>query len=73
MDYGTTTAYGRTTTIDPALVTSHGQGLSGLTAGTTYHVRVRSTNADGLTTVSADFTFKTPSTSSDKDKDCDRR
>jgi hypothetical protein len=40
--------------LNTALVTSHSQALSGLTAGTLYHFRVRSN-----TVVSGDFTFTT--------------
>jgi hypothetical protein len=59
VDYGTTTAYGSTTTLNATLVTSHSQGLTGLTASTTYHVRVKSKNAQALLTTSGDFTFTT--------------
>ena len=58
VDYGTTTAYGSSTTLDPSLVTSHTVQLSGLSPGTTYHYRVDSTDAGG-TTSSGDFTFTT--------------
>jgi hypothetical protein len=59
VDYGTTTAYGKSTTLDGTLVTSHVQGLSGLTANTTYHYRVDSTDAAGIAGSSGDFTFTT--------------
>jgi hypothetical protein len=59
MDYGTSTAYGSSTTLDPTLVTSHSQAITGLAAGTIYHYRVHSTNAQSLTTTSGDFTFTT--------------
>ncbi len=58
VQYGTTTSYGSTTTLDSNLVMSHAQTLSGLTAGTLYHYRVVSTNANG-TTYSPDYTFTT--------------
>ena len=58
VQYGTSTSYGSTTTLDSNLVTSHAQTLSGLTAGTLYHYRVVSTNANG-TTYSPDYTFTT--------------
>jgi hypothetical protein len=45
--------------LDPALVTSHGQIVTGLNAGTTYHYRVRSVTSAGLLTVSDDATFTT--------------
>lgn len=59
VDYGTTTAYGLSTTLDPTLVTSHSQALGGLTASTTYHYQVRSADAGGHTATSGDFTFTT--------------
>src|SRR6266540_737800 len=59
VEYGTTTAYGQSTALDPALVTAHSQGLSGLTQGTLYHYRVRSIDATGNLAVSGDFTFTT--------------
>ena len=59
VEYGPTTAYGSTTTLDPTLVTLHAQTLSGLAAGTLYHYRVRSTDAAGNLAVSADATFST--------------
>ena len=37
VEYGTTTAYGAQTTLDPALVGAHSEALVGLTAETTYH------------------------------------
>jgi hypothetical protein len=59
VEYGTTTAYGQTTTVSTALVTSHAVSLSGLVLGTTYHYRVQSRDAEGNATTSADFTFST--------------
>jgi hypothetical protein len=61
VEYGTTTAYGASTTLDPNLVTSHAQTLSGLQPGTTYHFRVSSTDANGRSGRSPDATFTTPS------------
>ena len=52
--YGPTTSYGNSTTLDPTLVTSHSQTISGLTPNTWYHFQMKSNNA-----VSADFKFKT--------------
>jgi hypothetical protein len=60
-DYGPTAAYGAlAATQIPAAVAAAPTSavLSGLTPGTTYHVRVRAVNADG-TTVGADTTFTT--------------
>jgi|GEM_PF-1975065 len=59
VEYGLTTAYGSLTTLNAALVTAHTQALTGLTASTLYHYRVRSRDAAGNEAVSADFTFTT--------------
>src|SRR6266540_2668249 len=57
VEYGTDQTYGQSTTLNPALVTAHSQGLSGLTAGTPYYYRVKSRDAAGNLAVSGDFTF----------------
>jgi len=57
--YGPTQAYGQSTTLNPALVTTHSQGLSGLTPGTLYYYRVKSRDAAGNLSTSAEFTFTT--------------
>jgi hypothetical protein len=60
VNYGLTTSYGSNTTLEPSFnYTSHLQTLSGLTAGTVYHYRVRSSNSTGVESVSADQTFTT--------------
>jgi glucose/arabinose dehydrogenase len=59
VDYGLTTSYGSTTTLDPNLVTAHTVLLTGLAPGTTYNYRVRSVDAAGNQTVSANSTFTT--------------
>ncbi len=59
VDYGTTTAYGTSSALDAALVTSHTRALTGLSPSTTYHVRVRSIDAAGNAASSADNTFTT--------------
>jgi type VI protein secretion system component Hcp len=59
VEYGTSTSYGTTTNVAPALVTSHSQALSGLTASTLYHYRAISKDGAGNLTTSADFTFTT--------------
>jgi hypothetical protein len=61
VDYGTTTAYGSSTTLDGTPVTQHSQTLRGLTPSTLYHYRVRSGDSSGGTTTSGDSTFTTPS------------
>jgi len=59
VSYGTTTAYGSTTTLDPALVTAHSQTISGLTPGQIYHFKVTSTDGSGNAASSPDSTFTT--------------
>ena len=61
VDYGLTTSYGQTTPLDATLLTSHSVALSGLSAGTFYHARVRSKDAAGNEQLSADATFTTAS------------
>lgn len=58
-DYGVTAAYGSSTAADQALLASHSRTITGLQPFTTYHVRVKSADADGNEGVSADFTFRT--------------
>ena len=58
VEYGPTASYGSTTVLDPEEVTSHSQTLTGLTPGTVYHYRVRSSTA-GETSYSGDYTFTT--------------
>lgn len=59
VEYGTSTAYGTSTLLDPTMVTVHSEALSGLTPSATYHYRVRSRDAAGNLAVSADYTFAT--------------
>jgi hypothetical protein len=59
VDYGTTPAYGGTTTLDVRMVSSHSQSLSALLGGTVYHYRVRSRDAAGNLALSGDMTFTT--------------
>jgi hypothetical protein len=59
VQYGTTTSYGHTTTLNNSLLKSHAQGLSGLSSSTLYHYRVVSKNASGIQAISGDFTFTT--------------
>ncbi len=63
VEYGLTTAYGSSTTLDPTLVTSHSQTLSGLAANTIYHYRVKSKSSPANLAVSGDFTFTTGASS----------
>jgi Leucine-rich repeat (LRR) protein len=61
VEYDLTKSYGAATTLDTKLVTSHSVSLSGLTAGTIYHYRVKSNDASGNEKVSKDYTFTTQS------------
>jgi hypothetical protein len=61
VEYGTTTAYGFSSTLNASLVTAHSQTLSGLQPSTTYHFRVRSADGSGVLTVSGDTSFTTTS------------
>jgi Bacterial Ig domain len=64
VEYGTTTTYGSSTSLNGNSVKSHMQVLSNLTAGTTYHYRVKSKDSSGKSAVSGDATFTTTTGSS---------
>ena len=59
VEYGTTTAYGSTTTPNVSLVVSHSQTLSGLARNTIHHYRVRTRDGAGNLAISGDLVFKT--------------
>jgi hypothetical protein len=59
VEYGLTSAYGQVSALASPLVSSHSVGLSGLSASTVYHYRVKSRDAAGNLATSADFTFTT--------------
>lgn len=59
VEYGLTTSYGTSTTLDSSLVTSHSVLLTGLSAGQTYHYRVISKDALANSTTSGDQSFVT--------------
>lgn len=59
VEYGLTSSYGSSSALSPSFVFVHSIGLSGLTAGTTYHFRVISQDSGGNTTTSADYVFTT--------------
>lgn len=61
VEYGTTTSYGQSTLQNSTLHTTHSQALSGLSASTLYHYRVKSADASGNLAVSGDATFTTAS------------
>ncbi len=60
VEYGTTTGYGSTATGSNG-VTFHTVSLSGLSGSTTYHFRVKSTDASSNVGTSSDYTFTTQS------------
>ena len=59
VNYGTTAAYGSSSTVNSNLVTSHSVTLTGLKAGTTYDFAVVSANSSGVSTSSSNYTFLT--------------
>jgi glucose/arabinose dehydrogenase/PKD repeat protein len=59
VEYGTTTSYGSSTSLDSALLTAHTVVLSGLATQTTYNYRARSRDAAGNERIGANSTFKT--------------
>ncbi len=59
VEYGTTTSYGQSTAVNATMVTSHSVALSGLSASTAYHYRVKSKDAAGNLATGGDFTFTT--------------
>lgn len=59
VEYGSSVSYGNSTTLNTSMVTSHSVALSGLSGGVTYHYRVKSKDAAGNLTTSADNTFTT--------------
>jgi hypothetical protein len=61
VEWGMTTSYGNTSTLNTTRTTSHTVTLSGLQAETTYHYRVKSRDAAGNLGVSGDGTFTTTS------------
>ncbi|PYT09041.1 MAG: hypothetical protein DMF60_03375 [Acidobacteria bacterium] len=61
VEYGTTSGYGSSTALNASMVASHSAFLSGLSAGATYHHRVKSKDAAGNLATSGDFTFTTTS------------
>jgi hypothetical protein len=59
VDYGTSSSYGSSTTLNSAQVTSHSVALTGLSASTTYHFRADSHDAQNDLAQSTDQTFTT--------------
>jgi chitodextrinase len=59
VDYGTSANYGSSTATNSSMVTSHQVAVTGLSARTLYHFRVRSTDASNANASSPDMTFAT--------------
>ncbi len=59
VEYGTTTSYGNTTSLDTGLATSHSEAIVRLSSSTLYHFRVHSKDTNGNGMVSGDNTFTT--------------
>ncbi len=59
VDYGSTANYGSSTPTNSSMVTGHQVAVVGLSAGTLYHFRVRSTDANNSTASGPDMTFAT--------------
>jgi Purple acid Phosphatase, N-terminal domain len=59
VDYGTTSSYGSSTALNTSMGTSHSAFMSGLSASTLYHYRVKSKDAAGNLAASGDFAFTT--------------
>jgi hypothetical protein len=59
VEYGTTAAYGSSTSLDSSLVTNHSVTVTGLQAYTTYHYRVVSSVPGYPTRYSSDYTLTT--------------
>lgn len=59
VEYGLSATYGASTSLDSTLVSAHSVLLTGLSADTLYHFRVKSRNAAQTLAVSDDATFTT--------------
>lgn len=64
VEYGLTSVYDHTTN-SSTMVTSHTKSVTGLTAGTTYHYRVKSKDVANNTATSDDFVFTTSASTVD--------
>ncbi|MDP9052255.1 MAG: fibronectin type III domain-containing protein, partial [Acidobacteriota bacterium] len=62
VSYGVTTTYTNSTTLNPALVTSHSVMLTGLMPGTAYNFDVMSANSMAVSSTSSNVTFTTTGT-----------
>ncbi len=70
VEYGLTTAYGLSVQ-DNSFVLAHSLSLTGLVANTTYHYRVRSTDAAGNSNTSLNFVFRTKNMTHPADSNAD--
>lgn len=61
VEYGTTSGYGLSTSLDPVMRTNHMAELPGLAKGTDYHFHIISHGTNGLTGISTDRVFRTRS------------
>lgn len=61
VEYGLTGSYGSSTSLNSSLTTGHSVTITGLSAATLYHYRVKSTDAAGNQVVGPDQTFTTVS------------
>jgi uncharacterized lipoprotein YddW (UPF0748 family) len=61
VDYGLTSSYGSSSTLDPLLVNTHTVQLVNLTPNTLYHYRVKSKDGANNLATSTDYTFTTVS------------
>jgi hypothetical protein len=57
VEYGTTAAYGTVTVLASAKVAAHSVAITGLTGGTTYHFRVRSSDSNAVLVVGPDYSL----------------
>ncbi len=61
VEWGTSTNYSNISALDTVMLQKHKVELTGLQPNVEYHYRVRSVDAQGLTFVSGDYAFLTPS------------
>jgi hypothetical protein len=59
VEYGTTSSYGNSTSLNATLTTAHSQVVTGLSQNTLYNYRVRSRDGAGNLSVSGNFSFTT--------------
>lgn len=59
VEYGPTTSYGNATALATNRVNTHSAAIGGLSAGSTYHFRVRSGDSDAVLAIGRDYTLAT--------------